>query len=207
MHNVRWPWNVNFRAPEEYGLELGRARNVPLTTSDNVTLGSWHVLPPSYYDSLSHSTLQDNCFPNQVYEDALTRYPTVLFLHGNAASRAVSFRVELYAQVAQAFEANVLVVDYRGFADSQGRPSELGLVLDARAAYDWILTQRARSDPQVVATKWGNQPGAGVTIMGQSLGTAVAAKLTRELTLEGTCCSACSAPTCLLLFFWVKKGT
>lgn len=47
MHNARWPWNANFSAPEEYGLDVGRARNVPLTTSDNVTLGSWHVLPPT----------------------------------------------------------------------------------------------------------------------------------------------------------------
>lgn len=120
-----------------------------------------------------------------MYEDALSSYPTVLFLHGNAASRAVHFRVELYEQLAQEFEANVLVVDYRGFADSQGKPSETGLVLDARAAYDWILAQRALADPEVVANKWGDQPGAGITIMGQSLGTAVAAKLTRELTLEG----------------------
>lgn len=66
--------------------------------------------------------------------------------------------------------ANVIAIDYRGFGDSDGVPTEAGLVKDARAAWDWI---KARSGDQKVM------------VMGQSLGTGVAAKLTEDLVLEG----------------------
>lgn len=185
MHNARWPLNPKFDSPQQYGLEAGRARNLELLTRDNVTLGAWHILPNEYYEAISsrHSD-SENLFADGLYDAALGSFPTVIFLHGNAASRAVSFRVQLYRNISREFGANVVAIDYRGFADSSGRPSEQGLVLDARAAWDWVHATRARLtlDPEL----WGSQPGAGITLFGQSLGTAVAAQLMRELALEHT---------------------
>ncbi len=58
----------------------------------------------------------------------------------------------------------VLVFDYRGYGRSEGKPSEKGILLDARAARDWL------------AEKAGIAP-SDVVLMGQSLGGGVAVDL------------------------------
>lgn len=72
-----------------------------------------------------------------------------------------------------ALDVNALIIDYRGFGDSSGTPSEAGLVRDARAAWDWIV-ERNGGDP------------ARVAVVGQSLGTGVGSALVNELAAEGT---------------------
>jgi uncharacterized protein len=56
----------------------------------------------------------------------------------------------------------VLAVAYRGYPGSTGSPSEAGLRIDARAAYDWLA---ARHAPQ------------NIVIHGHSLGSGVATEL------------------------------
>jgi abhydrolase domain-containing protein 12 len=69
-------------------------------------------------------------------------------------------RVQHYLAFAARLHANVLAPDYRGFADSTGTPSEAGVVLDARAAWDWLRVRGA--------------PPSSVLVVGSSLGTGVA---------------------------------
>lgn len=57
--------------------------------------------------------------------------------------------------------ANVLALDYRGFGDSTGTPSEAGLALDARAAWDWL---RSRGAPPENVLVFGNSLGTGVAV-------------------------------------------
>jgi abhydrolase domain-containing protein 12 len=65
----------------------------------------------------------------------------------------------------------VLAIDYRGFADSTGTPSKEGLVVDARAALDWVVERGAKAEE--------------VLIVGLSLGTGVVSALGAELAREG----------------------
>ncbi len=58
----------------------------------------------------------------------------------------------------------VLLVDYRGYGASSGKPSEEGTYLDAQAAWQWLTAGR------------GIKPGA-IVLAGESLGGAVAAEL------------------------------
>jgi abhydrolase domain-containing protein 12 len=67
-------------------------------------------------------------------------------------------------------QVSVLAIDYRGFADSTGTPTEDGLALDARAAWDWLLASGAKPDD--------------IVIVGNSLGTGVAAKFAAQLAEE-----------------------
>lgn len=84
---------------------------------------------------------------------------TVLQLHGNAAN--IGNHLPLVAWLPAA-GWQVLLLDYRGFGRSTGRPSLDGVVADARAALDWL---RAR-------------PDAGpIVVLGQSLGGATALRL------------------------------
>jgi len=66
---------------------------------------------------------------------------------------------------------NVLAIDYRGFGDSEGVPSQVGLVKDARAGWDWLTSEMGAA-------------GGDVVFLGQSLGTGVASQLAVELAAE-----------------------
>jgi abhydrolase domain-containing protein 12 len=151
--------------------------NFKLVTSDNVALGAWFVLSDTFYQSipfLSHittntSTAED--ITSARIRASLAVHPTIIFFHGNAATRAVPARVRHYAAFSSRLRANVLAIDYRGFADSEGCPTEAGLALDARAAWEWVLDHGA--SPR------------NVLLVGHSLGTAVAAKLAQQLSADG----------------------
>jgi uncharacterized protein len=95
--------------------------------------------------------------------ESRSRFTLVVF-NGNAGNRAYR------ARLARAFRDHglgVLLFDYRGFGGNDGRPSEEGLALDARAAWAY-LTTRADVDP------------ARVAYFGESLGAAVALRLATE---------------------------
>jgi abhydrolase domain-containing protein 12 len=142
--------------------------NVKITTSDNINIGAWFILSDPFYQSLpfppSTSTLQSNV------SAALASRPTILVLHGNSATRAMWFRVTHYQLFSSRLGVNVLAIDYRGFADSEGTPSEEGLGLDARAAFDWLVQQGAKPED--------------ILIFGHSLGTSVATSLAVQLTRD-----------------------
>jgi hypothetical protein len=86
---------------------------------------------------------------------------SVLHLHGNAAN--VSNHLPLVAWLPAA-GFNVLMLDYRGFGRSQGRPTLDGVVDDAAAALAYL-----RSRPGV--------DGGRLVVLGQSLGGATALRL------------------------------
>ncbi|KZS90437.1 alpha/beta-hydrolase [Sistotremastrum niveocremeum HHB9708] len=164
LHAVRWPLFADFETPEKYGMAPGKT--IPLripTRSADVELGAWLTLSDPFYRSSSTSSSNLTA--------ALERHPTVLFFHGNAGTRAVSFRVNTYRYYSISWESNVLAIDYRGFADSTGSPSQQGLIEDGRASWDWLIRNGAKEED--------------IVIVGQSLGTAVAAHLGAELSKEG----------------------
>lgn len=141
--------------------------NLRIQTSDNESIGAWFILSDSYYHSLQ-------TIPASVSEhitEAVQRHPTILFLHGNAATRAFSARIQHYATFTSRLSANVLVIDYRGFADSTGQPSQNGLVLDARAAWDWLVAHGTKSE--------------NIIVIGHSLGTGVASQFAAQFGHEG----------------------
>lgn len=159
-----------------------RSLNVKIPTRDNLQLGAWIVLPlptssdPGSTHLSSAPTITD-------ISTSLQSRPTVLLFHGNAATRAVPFRVQHCSTYASRFGANVIAIDYRGYGDSQGTPSEKGLISDARAAWDWAVGHGAKAED--------------VLLVGMSLGTGVVSGLGAELAGEGahiqlTICVACA---------------
>lgn len=85
---------------------------------------------------------------------------TVLISHGNGGN--VSHRLTSY-QLLLDLGVNVFAYDYRGYGQSEGRPSEPGTYLDAEAALDW-LRQRGFDEGHIVA-------------LGESLGGGIASEL------------------------------
>ncbi|HXI03637.1 MAG TPA: alpha/beta hydrolase [Candidatus Saccharimonadales bacterium] len=87
--------------------------------------------------------------------------PAVLFLHGNAGN--IGHRLE---QIRGLHEAglSVLIVDYRGYGQSTGRPTEGGLYRDAAAAWEYL-------------TRSLGIPARRAIVYGESIGSAPALHL------------------------------
>jgi abhydrolase domain-containing protein 12 len=142
-----------------------------LTTSDNVRIGAWFVFSDRYYQWHATHPIRAAPFTDSELKEAVSKHPTVIFFHGNAANRAAPYRVTLYSQLSTRLGASVLAIDYRGFGNSDGSPSPEGLALDARAAWNWLLKRGAKPKD--------------IVIMGHSIGTGVAARLAADLAAEG----------------------
>ena len=91
---------------------------------------------------------------------------TVLFLHGNGGN--IGHRGET-VEILHRLGLNVLLIDYRGYGNSEGRPGEEAMYEDARLAWDYLLDAQG-------------QPPHRIIVFGRSLGGAVAAHLAAEVT-------------------------
>ncbi len=94
---------------------------------------------------------------------------TVLFLHGNAGN--ISHRLH-HLMLLHAADLSVLIIDYRGYGESSGSPTEEGLYLDADAAWEH-LTESKGIDP------------ARIALYGESIGCVPALHLAREIRRAG----------------------
>ncbi len=125
-------------------------QTVQLKTADNITLSGWFV-------------------------PAEEAKGVVLFFHGNAGN--ISHRLDSI-QIFHKLGLSVFIIDYRGYGQSEGRPSEQGLYLDAEAAWAYLVEEQ-------------EVPPHHIVLFGRSLGGAVAARLAQQhspgaLILEST---------------------
>jgi uncharacterized protein len=94
--------------------------------------------------------------------------PVVLFCHGNAGN--ISHRLDYGALLLEA-GAGVLLLDYRGYGRSDGKPGEENSYRDAQAAYHWLIGKG-------IAAK-------NIIGYGESLGGGVVSELALRETLGG----------------------
>lgn len=85
----------------------------------------------------------------------------LMYCHGNAGS--IHDWVEATPNFVED-RVSVLIWDYRGYGRSEGEPSEEGLYLDGRAMWAWLKERAA-------------QEGVPASILGKSLGSAVAIQI------------------------------
>ncbi|XP_053553614.1 protein ABHD12B [Bombina bombina] len=160
LNIIRAPYFVDFTQPEVY---LNHTTNFYLTTEEGVTVGVWHTVPVSRGDEARGKD-------QHWYETALSdNNPVIIYLHGNGGTRAIDHRVQL-VKILSAAGFHVLSIDYRGFADSTGEPSEEGVTTDSVYIYEWVKA-RTRGSP--------------VCLWGHSLGTGVATNAARKLQEKG----------------------
>jgi hypothetical protein len=93
----------------------------------------------------------------------------LLLLHGNAGN--ASHRLPIAERLARLGVA-VLLLDYRGYGLSEGRPTERGVYADARAALAYLVDGLGFPERRVI-------------VFGSSLGAAVAVDLARGRKLAG----------------------
>jgi len=110
-------------------------QDVSIETTDGVTLHGWFIVGQSS--------------------------KVVLFFHGNAGN--ISHRLDSIRQF-QDLGLSVLIIDYRGYGQSEGRITERGTYRDAAAAWRYLIEDR-------------NIPARNIVIFGRSLGASVASWL------------------------------
>ena len=109
---------------------------VVLKTADDVKLAGWYVPAENARD-------------------------TILMCHANGGN--MSYYLDTI-NIFNELGLNCLIFDYRGYGQSQGKPTENGTYLDAQAGWDWL-------------TKKKNIVPENITIFGRSLGASIAAHL------------------------------
>lgn len=127
---IYYPMREMDGSPDQAGLKF---EEVWLTASDGVRIHGWYL--PS----------------------TATNASAILFLHGNAGN--ISHRIEKLA-IFHRLGAATLIIDYRGYGRSEGKPDEQGTYHDAQAACDWLTKRHSQ-----------------IILYGESLGSAVAVDL------------------------------
>lgn len=118
--------------------ELGlQAEEATLQSADGVQVIAWHVPPRE-------------------------GMPVVIYFQGNGGG--LNLRAERFKKITAA-GIGLIALNYRGYGGSEGRPEEAGIILDAKAAYDFA------------ADRYG---ASRVVLWGESLGTGVAVALAAE---------------------------
>lgn len=107
--------------------------------------------------------------PNPTPDKEELRRKVVLFFHGNAGN--LSGRTELIVRLA-GLGVEVMIIDYRGYGHSEGRPSEEGVYRDAQAVWRFLTVDHAIPSDRIV-------------IFGKSLGGAVAVDLASGVSPAG----------------------
>jgi fermentation-respiration switch protein FrsA (DUF1100 family) len=90
---------------------------------------------------------------------------TILFCHGNGGNMMHRLdSLNIFCNLG----LNCFIFDYRGYGQSQGKPSEYGTYLDARAAYKWLTEEKKVRPDEII-------------MFGRSLGASVAAQLASQI--------------------------
>ena len=108
-------------------------------TKDNVRLNGWFIKAPQTART--------------------SKAATVLFFHGNAGN--IGDRLEKIFMFHQ-MGLNVFIIDYRGYGNSQGHPTEKGMYQDAAAAWDYVLTRNDVEAKKIIG--YGESLGGAAAI-------------------------------------------
>jgi len=136
-------------APDRTIQPFPHVEDVWFETDDGVKLHGWYCTPCRVVDGV------DQPIPTE---------GVLLYLHGNAGN--LSHRYD-QIHLLMFLGMSVFIIDYRGYGRSEGKPSEKGLYVDARAAWS-CLTEGRQVDP------------CNIVVLGNSLGGAVAIDLASD---------------------------
>jgi len=139
LYHPNMPGREYDELPSNYRLPF---EDIEIITDDNVKLHAWLITQSSL--------------------DATKNASTLLYFHGNAGN--ISHRLTDVRNFHNLVKCNILMVSYRGYGRSEGKPSERGLTLDAEAAL-----KVAQKHPSIDSSK--------VFLFGRSIGGAVAISL------------------------------
>lgn len=137
-----------YSTPDDSGLEY---EDVTFLTADGLRLNGWFV------PGKTESSIGDNLF-------------TLLWFHGNAGN--ISHRLESIKMLYDRVPVNIFIFDYRQYGKSEGKISEQGTYIDAKAAFEYLHSRKDINHKKII-------------FFGCSLGSAVAV----DLAVKERCCA------------------
>ncbi|CAF0712806.1 unnamed protein product [Brachionus calyciflorus] len=155
MNYVNWPMR-DLQNPPKY--ELNNVHNFYLDVEADVRVGIWHYIPePLEYNFTKHG--QNNLKEHfERYFKIHDRRPVVLYVHGNDRDRSDYGRMKLCKSLSE-LGYHIFAIDYRGYGDSTGTPSETGVVNDVLALYNFIKAYQ--NETKIFF--WGHSLGTGIS--------------------------------------------
>ena len=150
---IFYPERLGEREADPAVWGLATAESVFVETEDALRLHAWWIpASRSAADADPSKASSQGC-------------QAVIFFHGNAGN--IASRAPIAERLA-GLGVDVLLLDYRGYGRSEGRPSEAGLYEDGRAAYRFLVETKGVAPSRLV-------------VIGNSLGAAVATTVASEL--------------------------
>jgi len=132
-----------FTSPTIFDPDLNY-EDVWIRCKDDIYIHSWFILQPE-----------------PIRNDA----PTFLYFHGNAGN--IGFRLHGARDLYKTLKVNILMVEYRGYGNSEGTPSQPGLMMDADCSLDYLLKRKDINSNKIF-------------VFGRSLGGAVSFSLVKR---------------------------
>ncbi len=145
---IFYPDKDVYSTPDDWGLEYD---DVIFQTEDGLKLHGWFV-------------------PGKKKFSANGDLHTLLWFHGNAGT--ISIRLENIKMLYDRVPVNVFIFDYRQYGKSEGRISEQGTYIDAKAALMYLHSRKDINHEKII-------------LFGRSLGSAVAV----DLAAREECCA------------------
>ena len=137
--------------------------DVVLESEDGLRLSGWYIPAPSP----GRAAGQGSASPRTIAVKG-SKF-TVLFCHGNGGNMMHCLdSINIFRNLG----LSCFIFDYRGYGNSNGRPSEEGTYLDVAAAYRW-LTEEKKIQPD------------NIILFGRSLGGSIAAQLAGRVRVGG----------------------
>lgn len=146
-------WEVD-NIPSREAEVVPKIEDCCFTTSDSLRLHGWY------------------CTPHRRVSGSLERVPSrmvLLWFHGNAGN--ISYRYDMIRAM-MSLAVQIFIIDYRGYGKSEGKPTEQGLYIDARAAWNYLVDERALAPERII-------------IFGKSLGGVPAIDLASQVEPAG----------------------
>ena len=150
---VHWP--KDFTNPTKFGLD--NVHNFYLDVSKEARIGIWHFIPQPFdytHETDSKRNLKEHF---DTYLRTYADRPIIIYAHGNDRDRAVEGRVALCKKLND-LGYHVFAIDYRGYGDSTGVPSETGVVEDVIALHNFLKSFQKKARIYM----WGHSLGTGV---------------------------------------------
>ncbi|KAI9655036.1 MAG: hypothetical protein M1831_004996 [Alyxoria varia] len=178
LHRVTLTGSLNLNLPEQWGFLHNQVTPFYLQTPDGERLHAWHILPLELYRR-NERALQAE--PEGPAADIASRLSfkllcddphalLILYFHGAGGTLGSGYRPPSYRALYSGApdKIHTIAIDYRGYGQSSGSPSENGLSTDALTLAYW-------------AADVAKIPPSRIVLFGQSLGTAVAISLAHRM--------------------------
>jgi len=154
--------SINNSPEISYALDLYKNQSSYVYNPSNVVTSTPSNIGLSYNDVVCRTS--DDIDLSGWYIPADNSKGTVLFLHGNGGNVSNCLG---WIDVFNDMGLNTLAIDYSGFGNSEGTPSEEGTYNDAQAAWDYLVDEKGI-------------PADEIIVYGVSLGGPIASWVAKE---------------------------